>query len=507
MPEAGTSGNIETYDFNCSGWGAGSITATSGTAAVLANKGYTTIKGGWFTYASGPAIQINASDVRIEGNTVDGGDQGIILTATSERDRVVITGNTVQNVQGNGSSDGSAAGIYMLHTHASNRFEWDDLTISNNTLINNLQGGINLKCDYTASVCIFNRLTITGNAVLENDNTGIVVQDCYVSGAASCADVDSYLDGPADFVDLVVTDNTVLRQTTGGGIAIYGCVPSTGDYGKCQITGNESSYNAGVIGGIDVFNSSYITVANNRTDWNTTTVIDGNGILIDYGNRYVKVYGNRASNNVGKAGTDNSGVGIMCLKCEDVSIYSNFGSGNKAGMFFSGAAPFGESNISISHVTFIGNLDYGIYVDNSQADSITLKNSVLTGGGAVCLFAEASGTAQTEDYNALGCATRDNYDLANVNDWTDGAASFVSRVLLNAAGQPLVGSALLGAGDALGISADVNGDAFYTPPDIGAFNRTSCYLRAADGLKNPARMRTDVLTRCGGIPSRYPEGL
>lgn len=48
VPEAGTSGNLLTYDFGCSSWGSGTISATSGTAAVLANKGFTVVKNGNF---------------------------------------------------------------------------------------------------------------------------------------------------------------------------------------------------------------------------------------------------------------------------------------------------------------------------------------------------------------------------------------------------------------------------------------------------------------------------
>lgn len=459
VTEAGTSGNVTVYDFGCVGWGKGSITATSGTAAVLANKGFTTVKNGWFTYASGPAIQINASDVRIESNTVDGGDQGILLTNASSRDRVVITGNTVMNVQGNGASDASAAGIYMLHTAAST-FLWQDLEITNNDLVNNLQGGINIKCDFGASACGFNRITISGNTITANDNTGLVLQDCYELGATSCADADTNAD--ADFNDVIIENNTITGQTAGGGMAIYGLDSSTSAYGKNFIRNNISSGNAGVIGGIDLFNSLYVIVEGNTTNDNTSTVIDGNGILIDYGNRFVIVRENEASNNVGVAGVDNSGVGIMALKCQDLDIYSNRGEGNKTGLFFSGNA-FVESNCTARQNTFKRNADYGVYVDASQqASSVTLEGNALDGPGT-CIVAETGGAAQTENYNALACATRRNY---NGVGWSDGANSITSELKLDGF-CPSASSALVGAGKPA-IKYDYRHRRFNTPPSIGA---------------------------------------
>lgn len=462
VTEAGTSGNILTYDFNCSGWGQGSITATSGTAAVLDNKGFTTVKNGQFTYASGPAIQINASDVRIESNTIDGGDQGIILTTNSERDRVVITGNTVKNVQGNGASDASAAGIYLLQT-STTRWEWDDLQITNNILTNNLQGGINLKCDFGASTCIFNRLTISGNIVSQNDNTGIVLQDCYELGATSCADADTNAD--ADFNDVVIEDNIVTNQTAGGGMAIYGLDSSTSAFGKNFIRDNISSGNVGVIGGIDLFNSLYVIVEGNTTSNNTTATIDGNGILIDYGNRYTIVRKNIASNNVGVAATDNSGLGIMALKCQDLDIYSNVGDGNKAGLFFSGNA-FAESNCRVWNNTFTDNADYGVYVDASQeASSVSLLNNALDGPGT-CVFAESGGAAQTENYNALACVTRRNY---NGVGWSDGASSIVTSLDVNSDFKPRPSSPLIGAGSPNGAKYDYANKRCGNPSTIGAY--------------------------------------
>ena len=43
--------------------------------------------------------------------------------------------------------------------------------------------------------------------------------------------------------------------------------------------------------------------------------------------------------------------------------------------------------------------------------------------------------------------------------------------------------------------------------DIGAFRRDSCYRRSRDGKLDMARTRAQVVSRCLGVPGRYPEGL
>lgn len=479
-PEAGTSGNVTTYDFGnstasaaaCAAWGTGGIVATSGTAAALMNKGFNALVGGTFFYASGPAIQVNASDVLIRGVEIPGGDQGIVLTGSSTRDRVEIAEVYVHDVQGNGTSDASAAGVYMLQT-AITTFHWTDLTIRDSRFKNNLQGAINLRCDVGASDCRFTRLSILRNVAEENDNTAFVVQDCYdgVDTAGTCGDPQSYT--TADFTDVQLIDNECYRQTAGGCMAVYGVTSSTSAQGKSFIRGTIANFNAGVIGGVDLFNSRWVTVEGTECEGNTTTTIDANCVLIDYGNKNIVVRYNFAKNNAGIAGTPNSGAAVMLLKCEDVDVYGNLGIGNAVGLFVSGAS-FAESNCNVYANMWLGNLFAGWYIDNSQqASSVTVRNSVLS--GPVCIEAESGGAAQTENYNDLYCPTRANY---NGVGWSDGANSITSDPKLlggtnptTADGfRPCAGSPLCGAGTpaALGVN-DFAGQQFGVIPNIGAF--------------------------------------
>lgn len=480
VPEAGTSGNLITYAFNCGDWGYGYIEASSGTAAVLENKGFTRVTGlAGVQCTNCPAVQINASDVYVDNNTVPGGDIGILLTSASVRSRVYIQDNNIQNVQGNGSSDGSAAGIYMLHT-AATQFLWTDVEISGNYCRNNLQGCVNLKCDIAASDCKFVRLTLDGNEAIENDNVAFVIQDCYKSGAVTCADNTDYAD--EDTEDLVVTNNTAKRNT-GGGFAIYGCKPSSSTWGKCNITGNVSSFNDGVIGGFDIFNSQNVTFSDNIAEGNTTSTIDGNAFLIDYGNKYVKAFRNECINNVGNTANENSGACFMVLKGEDVDIFSNYGRGNKQALFVSGGDAFPEVRIRFFNNNILDNSDQGVYNDSSQASSsLELYNNILK--APLCIESEANGAAQTENYNVLACTIRDNYDDANVVDWTDGANNLTELPDLISFYYPLNGSNVCGAGTYVANVGDMRGrlvDIFN--PSIGSLDCNAEY-RQTIGTRN-----------------------
>lgn len=464
MPVAGSSGNVTNYDFRCPGGTPGAITASSGTAAWLINKAFTKTIGGTFAYSGSKPIQINASNVWVEDNVIDGGQDGITLTTPTTLSNINIAGNTITGM--------TRYGIQSIYSGASTQ-SLTDLTIDGNTITDNANSGIFLQCGVASAACTYVRPTISDNQVARNGNTGIVLQDCYdgVDTTGTCADVTT--NTPSDYQDCEITGNVVTDQRAGGGIAIYGCVPSAAStYGLNVISGNTASRNMGVTGGLDLFNSTYFSVYGNVFNENKTTSIDGNGLLIDYGNRFTRVYGNTASGNAGVSGTDNSGVGIMCLKCIDIAIWGNKGKANKAGMFFAGGS-FVESGIVVENNTFAESRDYGVYFDNSQdASSTTLTNNAFDGPGT-CIYVEASGNVNTENYNALACATRRNYNSVG---WSDGANSITSALDVDGDLKPRNTSPLIRAGKctlATGCTRlDFRGYRGRVKPDIGAYQRS-----------------------------------
>ncbi len=470
-PVAGSAGNVTIYDGSCPGGTPANITATSGSAAWLANKAYTTNTNMTLAYPGSKPLQINASNLTVSGNTIVAGQDGITLTTPTTLSSLTISGNTITGM--------TRYGIQSIYSGSTTQ-SLTDLTISGNTIEGNANSGILLQCGVASTACTLVRVTIDSNIVTRNGNTGIVVQDCY-DGAdivGSCADVTT--NTPSDFKDVRITGNTVQYQTGGGGIALYGCIPETGfTHGRCVVADNDSSYNTGVTGGIDLFNSVYPSVYRNRTNGNICTSIDANGILVDYGNRYVRVWGNEASGNEGCAGVDNSGVGVMCLQCIDVEIRGNVGTGNKAGLFFSGGS-FAESGIVVEGNSFADSADYGVYFDSSQdASSTALRNNVLSGPG-ICVNVESGGNVNTEDYNSLSCATRAAYNSVG---WSNGSNSQTSDPML-AGGDgpgafcPRPGSPLLAAGTYIGAYATgYAAEDLGKPPVIGA--RRSCDARRA----------------------------
>lgn len=464
-PVAGSSGNVTTYDGSCPGGTPASITATSGTAAWLANKAYTNNKNMTLAYSGSKPLQINADDVTVEDNVLTLGQDGITLTTPQTRARITVRGNTI--------TGHSRYPITMNYTGASTN-SYTDLSILDNHIEGNTNSGIFIQCGVAATTCSITRLTIDGNTIIGSGNTQLVVQDCYdgVDTTGTCADPQSYT--LARFTDVTVTDNVVTGSTAGGGISIYGCTSSTSAHGKCVIARNTVTDNIGPIGCVDVFNSRWMTVEDNYCARNTTATIDANGVLVDYGNKNVIVRRNQVYDSVGLAGADNSGVGVMVIRGEDVLVENNIGSGNKTGLFFSGGS-FTESNIVARHNTLTNNASYGAYFDNTQeGSSTTLTNNALSGPGT-CIYAEASGAANTENYNALGCATRKNY---NSVAWSDGANSITPTDLgLVGGGDPESAegfclkstSALLAAGTYIGAWATgYAGHDLGKPPAIGA---------------------------------------
>lgn len=435
------------------------------------------------SYSGSKPIQINASNIWIEYNIITEGRDGITNTTPTTLSNVNITGNTIYGQ--------TRYGIQSIYSGASTQ-SLTDLTISNNTIRDNGNSGIFLQCGVASTACTYVRPTISGNVVTGNGNTGIVLQDCYdgVDTVGTCADVTT--NTPSDYQDCVIASNTVTGQTAGGGIAIYGCVPSVAStYGLNLIYGNNASYNRGVTGGLDLFNSTYVSIYDNVFSYNSTDTIDGNGLLIDYGNRFTRAYRNVTDGNVGVPGTDNSGVGIMCLKCIDVAIYSNKGKKNKTGMFFAGGS-FAESGVAIWHNTLTENQTYAVYFDNSQdASSTTLVNNAFDGPGT-CIYVEASGNVNTENYNALACSTRRNYNSVG---WSDGANSITSALDVDENLKPKVTSPLRRAGVDLntGNVQDHGDRAFFHPPTMGAWEVGSRVdMTASNRVDMTAANRVDM---------------
>jgi len=300
LPTAGSAGNVTTYDCNCYGGVNATITATSGTAGILANKAYT--RSGdecTVSYTGSKPVQINASNVTIgRVNIIAPFQDGITITKPTSLTDITLDGGTIVG--------GTRYGVYDFISSASTD-RITDFVVKNMTITDMANSGIFIECGVDAADCAKTRVSVYNNTVWRNGNTGIVIFDCWDgTPGGTCGDVITYT--LSDFVDFQIYNNDVQYQRAGGGMSLASMISSTTAFGKNLIYGNNSSNNYGPIGGIDLFNSLYVQIYENTTNGNTTPTIDANGILVDYGNRYVQVMRNESNNNVGFGGVDNSGV-------------------------------------------------------------------------------------------------------------------------------------------------------------------------------------------------------
>lgn len=480
LATAGTSNNYITYSGACPGGNPGVIHSSGGAsnAGILQNKDWTIVEYLTIDNAGGRGIQTNCSNCKIRENRITRSQDNIFITTPQVKSNIYIGYNEIDNA--------TRYGLTANYNGITNN-QITDVTIEWNNVHDNANTGTYFKCDILSSSCAFKRFLVQFNTWQRNGNNAFVLQDCYVIGAVDCGDIQ--VNTGADFEDVIVCDNTATYNTIGG-FAIYGLASSTGTWGKNKLCRNVSSYNNGVIGGFDWFNSAYLEVFDNEANWNTTTTIDGNAFLNDYGNNNVRIFRNKCFNNVGKAGTKNSGTCLMILKGQNVTAWGMIGAGNKQALFFSGGS-FAESGIDINHFTVTGNLEYAAYFDATQdASSVNIRNSIFTGTGTAVLV-ETSGGINTEDYNVFyGFTTRSNY---NGVGWSNGANSQVVNPNLVGGATPVgeedfclpVGSTLLNDGTYLGAHVLGFGDRnLGNPPAIGAMN--DCHIRRATPTRRAA---------------------
>lgn len=445
VPVAGSATAQTTYSCACPGGTPGSIAAISGTAGILANKQYTRVGDSCNAkYVGGTAIQINADDVVIGAAYAYESQDGVVLTTPQVRARITLDGTRAQYNTRNG---------LRWFTNSATTNTLTDFTARDGTFSNNANSGIYFACDVAAANCSLVRPTFERNDVGYNGNTNFVIQQCYPG--PTCADV--VTNASANTTSARITENNIHHSTAGGGGAFYGLINSV-------IRENDCSDNFGPIGGLDVFNSLNLLVADNHCNRNATNSIDANGILVDYGNQFVWVLRNEASFNKGLANVDNSGVGIMVLRGTDVYLQGNYGRGNKTGFYFSGNA-FAEARIFAQGNTFVDNLKWGAYFDSTQdASSTTLTNNIL-GGADTGIYAEAGGSAQTENFNVFNFPTRRNY---NGVGWTDGANSQLTDPGLNSRFR-ISELSLCNAASPLGSGTYGDGRRWEDKPTFGAF--------------------------------------
>jgi hypothetical protein len=365
---------------------------TSSTSKIIIDGGYATESGTitlvGATYIACPRDYISFDNITITGGTsscvydynanrngiyfnkaiLDGGSTGLLLPANYNVTDVKIDGCTFQNQTSN------AAIRWLAATPATDTGILSDVDITNTTFQNISGSAIELRIESDCPVAHVSDIVVSGC-----DFSNVTGWSCYVGGGTQTAGVNNHNSGYVQ-----VFDNTFT--SVADAIVVIGA--SASEYGHNKIYNNTISTTTKANGPINLFQSQYVDVYYNYIHDSTTTTIDGNGILIDYGNEHVRVYRNRIDNMLGKAGVDNSGCAIMVLNSKNVYVYNNYGSGSRNGLYVGDVSvSAGEllSNINFFNNTFTGCTSIGIDINSSldatDVAQVTFQNNILTADG------------------------------------------------------------------------------------------------------------------------------
>lgn len=172
-----------------------------------------------------------------------------------------------------------------------------------------------------------------------------------------------------------------------------------------------------------------------------------------------------------------------------------------------------------ANIAFVNNVGHGAgsYNFNLAMSSVTshsVRNSISTNAG-ICGI-RLTNASHGESYNdSFNSGTHNICQFANSRAAGTGTVT-VSPQFIGGTNPTTpegfrlsASSPLAGAGTDLGDEiADFFGDYMYNGKwDMGVFRRDSCYRRSRDGKLDMARTRSQVVSRCLGVPGRYPEGL
>ena len=246
----------------------------------------------------------------------------------------------------------------------------------------------------------------------------------------------------------------------GGCMSIWG-FGTDDSMGKPVITGNTFTDVQGAAGFANVFFGNYEIYGNSGRNL-TTTTIDGNGVLFDYGCQYARAYANRFFDIRGKVGAVNSGVGVMVLDSTNVEVFGNYVEGCLTGVFYGNLTgnTTGQSS-SIYNNTFIGCRNNGVYgLSTMDKTTNTFQNNIVVAATNTAVSVNNNGATwtSTETNNTFfGFSGTSNHTL-------NGSDSTANPVL--STGFPTTSTPV-----GVFIKPQIDGQlsAFWNPPTCGAY--------------------------------------
>lgn len=284
---------------------------TDGRAGMILRGSRIRIDGLSVQATGSSAVVVEGSNVYLSRMEIAGSVNGVLIRPDKRVDNLSLVGNRILNNE--------KAGVIFYDSKSGVVLK--NIYIRMNYIAHNGNHGIRLWFKRGAKSAYAKEILIEGNILRNNGADGIVVIHQGVD--------DNNKDGA--ILDLAIRDNTISYGA--GGIAVRGAEPK--DRTEILVSGNRMSNLSGVTGGVNLFWSKGVIVKNNIIRDLDTPRVDGNGILIDHGNRGVVVKGNIIRRSRGN-GIVNSGVGIMVLDNEDIVLEDNVIEDCNVGMYFGG---------------------------------------------------------------------------------------------------------------------------------------------------------------------------
>ena len=501
---SGAVGNHIVYDWSCPGGVAASVVVSGSTAAIsLSTRTDLTIRHATISQ-SGTARCINfagADRITIEDSAIGdcspggaGSEGAVVFSPSVDSDDVVLDSNTITSSTGN----------CIALINGTGAIDYANLSIINNTIGPCGDSAASEEHGIRLHLASGGGASITGLMMTGNTITGAARYGAQIVEASSTQS--------GAIIDPIIANN-VMRANGRGGLFLQGATSSSGGAYNAIYT-NDFSGNLGQGGGLVLLFSTYLNIVSNVCSDTVVTdgTIDGGGIDIDRGNSYITVMRNDCSNNVGNSGVANGGYGVMVLNSSNITVSSNILRGNKIGISYNpnynSPESDGTGNLFMNN-DIAGNAQSGVQVNgDSTADTALFVNNVIVNNGVGAAVGDGD-SDQTFDYNVFygNIIAREN-SMAGAYDISADPLFLGGPNPTTADGfRPSATSPLVGAGTDVGSVQDFFGDTYYATPDIGAFRRDSCYRRSRDGKLDMARTRAQVVSRCLGIPGRYPEGL
>ena len=553
----GSAGNVVTYaapngitlDSSVSVDGDNTFTANTPPAVYGSGSSWQLVSGE--VYKKGSAVEwymLREDGARLTPRSLYSSDEATIVAALNRGEWTVrnATTDTLARTIYYRATDGAAPSSHSLR--------------ANNRQLDGTRGM--LACNGQDYWRFTGRWTVQYHHVSTTDDAGVDILDCdnYDTGGAIISQynlVGANIDGGTNGIF-----NATLKNNISSGLAIEGASATLANLtvrGRYDYNGGEARYNGqniawngdgdgigvgqngGTIAGllIDIDSASYNGPQRQTMTAEETGDLDrGSGIyvgtaaaltltglrisggLFEHNHRYGLYLGDEP------AGWTISGIIVTDTYCN--ASYGGNGairtaaitSGSPVYQFVNnvvwGNTCYGGASFSTSYASANWTIANNVFGQNKRVGStwfgdLHISSATATRTERNNVFYNTAGETQFWRFGATLYTTLAAWQAATSGGANDsvGDPQFLGGPNPTTAEgfRPSATSPLVGAGTDVGSVQDFFGDTYYSSPDIGAFRRDSCYRRSRDGKLDMARTRSQVVSRCLGVPGRYPEGL